>query len=139
MLELEHSFNPQNDHISAKEKTSIPPRLVSRHPAKIMVWGDMRAQVLVDLHVVPLKTVCGRRLLCHRDPAEVSASQPCAGRQHLLGSDEENSARDVAANLPSRRCTGALVQESPTLVPREREGLLGQKHMTRELSGPQPN
>ena len=87
----------------------------------------------------PPKAVCGSRLLCHRDPAEVSASQPCEGRQHLLASDEEICARDVAANLPARRCTGALVQGSPTLVPRDRKGLLGQEHMTRDLTGPQPN
>ena len=53
IFELEHPFNSQNDHIWAKEKASIPPRLVSMHPAKIMVWGAMRAQLLADLHVVP--------------------------------------------------------------------------------------
>ena len=55
MFELDHSFNPQNDHISAKEKASVPPHLVSKHPAKIMVWGSIRAQVLADLHLVPQK------------------------------------------------------------------------------------
>ena len=55
MFELEHSFNPQNDRVWAKEKASVPPRLVSKHPAKIMVWGAMSAQALTDLHVVPQK------------------------------------------------------------------------------------
>lgn len=53
MFELEHSSNPQNDRVWAKEKASVPPRLVSKHPAKIMVWGAMSAQALTELHVVP--------------------------------------------------------------------------------------
>ena len=65
MSELEHSFKPQNDRVLVKEKASAPPRLVSKHPAKIMVWGAMSAQALTDLHVVPPEAVCGRRLLCH--------------------------------------------------------------------------
>ena len=64
-------------------------------------------------------------------------SQPCAGRQHRLGSDEENGARDVTANLPATLCTGAHVQGSLTVVPRERGGLLGQEHIARERTGPQ--
>ena len=47
--------------------------------------------------------------------------------------------RDVAANLTARRYTGAHVQGSPKVVPRERGGLLGQEHITRELTGPQSN
>ena len=77
------------------------------------------------------------RLLCYRDLAEISVSQPCAGHQHRLGSDEENDARNVTANLPATRCTGAHVQGSLTVVPRERGGLLGQEHMARERTGPQ--
>ena len=57
MCELEHSFNPQSDRIWAKEKASVPPRLVSRHPAKIMVWGTMSPQALTDLRVVPRSSV----------------------------------------------------------------------------------
>ena len=39
MLELEHSFNSQNDRVWAKGNASVPPRLVSKHLAKIMEWG----------------------------------------------------------------------------------------------------
>ena len=55
MFKLEHSPNPQNDRVWAKEKASVPPRLVSKHLAKIMVWGAMSAQALTELHVVPQK------------------------------------------------------------------------------------
>ena len=55
MFELEHSSNPQNDRVWAREKASVAPRLVSKHPAKIMVWGAMSSQALTDLHVVPQK------------------------------------------------------------------------------------
>ena len=55
MFEIEHTSNPQNDRVWAKEKTSVPPRLVSKHPAKIMVWGAMSALGLTELHVVPQK------------------------------------------------------------------------------------
>ena len=71
--------------------------------------------------------------------SEVSSSQHREGRQQRLGSDEENGAQDVAANLPPRRCTSAQDQGSPTVVPRERGGLLGREHMARELAGPQSN
>ena len=52
MFELEKSFNPQNGR-AWLEKVSVPPRLLSRHPAKIIVRGTMSAQALTDLHVVP--------------------------------------------------------------------------------------
>ena len=55
MFELEHSFDPQNDCVWANEKASVPPCQVSKHPAKIMVWGSMSAQALTDLHMVPQK------------------------------------------------------------------------------------
>ena len=59
MLELEHSFDLQNDRVWTKQKVSVPPRLVSKHPAKIMVWGAMSAQALTNLHVVPQKQPFG--------------------------------------------------------------------------------
>ena len=55
VFELDHPFNSQNDRVWAKEKASIPPRLVSKHPAKIMVCGAMSAQAPTDLHMVPQK------------------------------------------------------------------------------------
>ena len=55
IFELEHSSNAQNDRVWAKEKALVPPRLVSKHPAKIMVWGGMSAQALTELHVIPQK------------------------------------------------------------------------------------
>ena len=65
MSELKHSFKPQNDSVLLKEKASGPPRLVSKHPVKIIVWWAMNAQALTDLHMVPPEAICGRRLLCH--------------------------------------------------------------------------
>ena len=55
MFELEHTFDPQSDRVWAKKKASVPPRLVSKHPAKIMVWRAMSAQALTNLHMVPQK------------------------------------------------------------------------------------
>ena len=66
MFELEHSFNPQNDRVWAKEKASIPPRLVSNHPAKIMVWGAMSAQALTDLHVATRSSVWTQATMSQR-------------------------------------------------------------------------
>ena len=134
MLELKHSFNPQNKHILAKEKASVHPVLWCRS-TRLRSWcGGHESPGAGRSARGPPKVVCGSRLLCHRDPAEVLASHPCAGHQHLLGSGKENGARDVAANLPARWCTGALIQESPTFVPGERGGLLEQEHMTSWIS-----
>ena len=53
VFEVDHAPNPQNDRVWAREQASVPPRLVTKHPAKIMVWGGMSAQALTELHVVP--------------------------------------------------------------------------------------
>lgn len=53
MFELEHTSNPQNDRVWAKDRSSVPPRTVSKYPGKIMVWGAMSGQALTELHVVP--------------------------------------------------------------------------------------
>ena len=94
----------------------------------------MSAQALTSLHMVPQKQlVDAGYYVIDILQAEVSASQPCAVRQYQLGFDEEKGARDVAAKFSAVRCTGAHAQRSPAVVPRELGGLLGQKHMTREL------
>ena len=55
IFEVEHSSNAQNDRVWAKEKALVPPRFMSKHPAKVMVWGGMSSQTLTELHVVPQK------------------------------------------------------------------------------------
>ena len=110
MFEIEHTPNPQNDRMWEKEKTSVPPRLVSKHPARIMVWGAMSALGLTELHVVPQKQTVDTQYYT-REILENSLL-PSLARTASTGRvlEKKNGAWDVTGHLSARRSASSYFQ-----------------------------